>query len=72
MILFSQCSHKIIEIKEIPTKHLKREKFDKHIVVRGLLILASLKFEFGNTIKSTKSNLKEEELKAVVRRCSSK
>ena len=43
-----------------------------HPVVRGLLILASLKFESGNTVQSTKSNLKEEELKAVVRRYSSK
>ena len=50
----------------------KRENFDTHTVVRGLLILASLKFESGNTVKSTKSNLKEEELKAVVGRCSSK
>ena len=50
----------------------KRENFDTHTVVRGLLILASLKFESGNTVKSTKSILKEEELKAVVCRCSSK
>ena len=35
------------------------------------LILASLKFESENTPKSTKSYLQEEELKAVVRRCSS-
>ena len=48
----------------------KRENFDTHTVVRGLLILASLKFESRNTIKSTKSNLKKEELKAVVHRCS--
>ena len=47
-------------------------KFDTHTVVRGLLILASLKFEFGNTVKSTKSNLKEEEQKTVVCRSSSK
>ena len=43
-----------------------------HAVVRDLLILASLKFESGNTVKSTKSILKEKELKAVVGRCSSK
>ena len=35
------------------------------------LIFASLKFKFENTVKSTKSNLKEEELEAVARRCSS-
>ena len=50
----------------------KRENFDTHTVVRGLLILASLKFESRNTVKSTKSNLKEEKLKAVGRRCSLK
>ena len=49
----------------------KREKFDTHIVVKGL-IFASVKFKSGNTVKSTKPNLKEEELEAVVRRCSSK
>ena len=48
----------------------KRGNFDTHIVVGGLLILAILKFESGNTVKSTTSNLKEEELKAVVRRWS--
>ena len=48
----------------------KRGNFDTHIVVGGLLILAILKFESGNTVKSTISNLKEEELKAVVRRWS--
>ena len=36
------------------------------------LIFASLKFKSGNTLKSTKSNLKEEELEAVARRCPSK
>ena len=36
------------------------------------LILASLKFKYRNTVKSTKSNLKEEELNTVVHRCSSK
>ena len=40
----------------------KRENFDTHTVVRGLFILANLKFESGNTLKLTKSNLKEEEL----------
>ena len=40
----------------------KRENFDTHTVVRGLFILANLKFESGNTVKLTKSNLKEEEL----------
>ena len=33
-----------------------------------VLIFASLKFKSRNTVKSTKSNLKEEELAAVVRR----
>ena len=42
-----------------------------HSVVKGLT-LASLKFKSGNIVKSAKSNLKEEELKAIVRRCSSK
>ena len=49
----------------------KCENFHIHSVVKGLT-LASLKFKSGNIVKSTKSNLKEEELKAVVRRCSSK
>ena len=48
----------------------KRGNFDTHIVVGSLLILAILKFESGNTVKSTISNLKEEELKAAVRRWS--
>ena len=39
----------------------KRENFDVHTVVKGL-IFASLKCKSGNTVKSTKSNLKEEEL----------
>ena len=30
-----------------------------YCVVRGLLILASFKFESGNTVKSTKTNLKK-------------
>ena len=42
-----------------------------HTVAKGL-ILASLKFKSTNIVKSTKSNLKKEELEAVVRRCSSK
>ena len=39
----------------------KRENSDIHTAPKGL-ILASLKFKSGNTVKSTKSNLKEEEL----------
>ena len=39
----------------------KREKSDINTVVKGL-IFASLKFKSRNTVKSTKSNLKEEEL----------
>ena len=46
------------------------ENFDIHTVVKGL-DLASLKFKSENTVKSTKSNLKEE-LKAVIHRWSSK
>ena len=42
------------------------------ILLKEVVILASLKFKSGNTVKSTKSNLKETELKAVVRWCSSK
>ena len=41
-----------------------------HTVVKGF-ILASFEFKSGNTVKSTKSNLKEKE-KAVVCRCSIK
>ena len=37
------------------------------ILLKEVVILASLKFKSGNTVKSTKSNLKETELKAVVR-----
>ena len=37
------------------------------ILLKEVVILASLKFEFRNPVKSTKSNLKETELKAVVR-----
>ena len=46
------------------------EKFDVHTVVK-VLIFTSLKFKSGNTVKSTKSNLKEKELEAVVCRYSS-
>ena len=43
-----------------------------HTVAKGL-ILPSFKFKSGNIVKSIKSNnLKEEELKAVARICSSK
>ena len=49
----------------------KCENFVIHTVVKGL-ILASFKFKSTNIVKSTKSNLKKEELEAVVRRCSSK
>ena len=50
----------------------KRENFDDiHTAVKDLFY-ASLKFKSGNIVKSTKSNFKEEELEAVVRRCSSK
>ena len=49
----------------------KCENFVIHTVVKGL-ILASLKFKSTNIVKSTKSNLKKEELEAVVLRCSSK
>ena len=42
----------------------KRKIFDIHTVAKGL--------KSGNTVKRTKSNLKEEDLKAVVCRCSSK
>ena len=49
----------------------KCENFVIHTVVKDL-ILASFKFKSANIVKSTKSNLKEEELKAVVFRCSSK
>ena len=49
----------------------KCENFVIHTVAKGL-ILASLKFKSTNIVKSTKSNLKKEELEAVVRRCSSK
>ena len=43
----------------------KHEDFDVHTVVKGL-IFASLKFKSGNTFKSSKSNLKEEELETVI------
>ena len=43
-----------------------------HTVVVKDLIFASLKVKSGNAVKSTKSNLKEEELESDVRRCSSK
>ena len=49
----------------------KHENFDMHTVVKGLIFSQS-QFKSGNTVKSTKSNLKEKVLKAVVRRCSSK
>ena len=49
----------------------KCENFVIHTVAKGL-ISASLKFKSTNIVKSTKSNLKKEELEAVVQRCSSK
>ena len=42
-----------------------------HTVVKDLKFV-SHKFKSRNTVKSTKSKLKEEEIEAVVRRCSSK
>ena len=62
-------------ITQIPKKKAwlqKRENFDDiHTAVKDLFY-ASLKFKSGNIVKSTKSNFKEEELEAVVCRCSSK
>ena len=43
----------------------KHDHFDVHTVVKGL-IFANLKFKSGNTVKSSKSNLKEEELETVI------
>ena len=42
-----------------------------HTIVKDLNFV-SLKFKSRNAVKSTKSDLKEEELEAVVRRCSTK
>ena len=46
----------------------KREKFNIHTAV-NMFIFASPKFKSGNTVNSTKSNFKEEELEADLCRC---
>ena len=59
-------------ISELAAWLQKRENFDDTNTDVKDLTLASLKFKSENTVKSTKSNLKEEELEAVVRICSLK
>ena len=44
------------------------KKFNIHTAV-NIFIFASPKFKFGNTVNSTKSNFKEEELEADLCRC---